>query len=291
MANDIFDENGYARIKSRKSNIGLIHITRKTKSSSCDELSKQDDITEFNVNELLTNEKLSNSKKIKKKHKKKSKKKKIKKYKEMLCENISEASNDNGNVLAELLKNSESLIVANGTLRIYDENTGCYVNCDQTDVATKLRSLVGKGDRLKLKIREYKEAYKQLMICKEIMSDETFFENKPFVNCLNGVVDVENEKLLKHSSEYKFKDCIASNYDENAKCPQFMKYVDYITNGDKELKELLQVIMGYCLSHYNNAKTVFLLYGIPHTGKSVLCRVLEEIAGKKKYKSCRFGIF
>lgn len=37
--------------------------------------------------------------------------------------------------------------------------------------------------------------------------------------------------------------------------------------------------MGYIFSHYNNAKKAFLLYGIPHTGKSVLCALLERIIG------------
>jgi putative DNA primase/helicase len=37
--------------------------------------------------------------------------------------------------------------------------------------------------------------------------------------------------------------------------------------------------MGYIFSHYNNAKLAFLLYGIPHTGKSVLVSLLSKIAG------------
>jgi putative DNA primase/helicase len=59
-----------------------------------------------------------------------------------------------------------------------------------------------------------------------------------------------------------------------------MDYINHITDGDKELKRLLRVIMGYLFSHYNNGKKAFLIYGIPHTGKSVLCNVIERCWGK-----------
>jgi hypothetical protein len=60
-----------------------------------------------------------------------------------------------------------------------------------------------------------------------------------------------------------------------------MHYVEYITAGIKELKKLLRVIMGYIFSSYNNAKLAFLLYGIPHTGKSVLASLLSKIVGEQ----------
>jgi putative DNA primase/helicase len=39
--------------------------------------------------------------------------------------------------------------------------------------------------------------------------------------------------------------------------------------------------MGYIFSSYNNAKLAFLLYGIPHTGKSVLASLLSKIVGEQ----------
>ena len=68
--------------------------------------------------------------------------------------------------------------------------------------------------------------------------------------------------------------------DNSRLCP-FSKYVDHITDGDKELKHLLRVILGYLFSHYNNAKLAILVYGIPHTGKSVLLNVIERIIGEE----------
>lgn len=60
-----------------------------------------------------------------------------------------------------------------------------------------------------------------------------------------------------------------------------MEYVDHITAGDKELKHLLRVMIAYLASHYNNGKAALLLYGIPHTGKSVLCNLIGRIIGEE----------
>lgn len=49
------------------------------------------------------------------------------------------------------------------------------------------------------------------------------------------------------------------------------------------MKLLLQVIIGYLLSAYDNAKCAVLLYSQPHTGKSVLCRTVEMLIG---YSNC-----
>ncbi len=40
-------------------------------------------------------------------------------------------------------------------------------------------------------------------------------------------------------------------------------------------------MIGYIISHYNNAKTAFLLLGPSNTGKSVICCILEVIIGKE----------
>ena len=185
------------------------------------------------------------------------------------------------NLMAELIKYSDNLLVANGLLYIYDETVGCYKVCIQKEVAKKLRTLLEEDDRLKVTSRQYKEAYEQLLIAEEVQHDVEFFANEPYVNCLNGVYDVREGVLKKHSAKYYFKHVLNAEFDPDAECPIFMDYIETITQGDKELKKLIQVVMGYILSHYNNSKIAVLLYGVPHTGKSVLCKIITDIIGEK----------
>lgn len=125
---------------------------------------------------------------------------------------------------------------------------------------------------MKLSASDYKAAYQMLMMTKEIQkdSDKFFLANKPYICCQNGVVDVKKRKLLEHSPQYRFRHSVQAKYNPDAKCPLWEEYVNLITGGQDDMKLLLQVIMGYLIGPYDNAKSAILIYSRPHTGKSVL---------------------
>ena len=219
-------------------------------------------------------------------HKKKDKDKKPKKHKkkqrrlmETLSDNLIDADTRTGNLLAETVKCSGNIVLVNDELWSYHDDTGCFHRSSYNEIATELRASLDFDDALKISTRDYKECVEQLLISEEIAHKDGFFENNPYVCCLNGVVDVCEKKLLDKSPQWMFKHCIQANYLPSSKCPNFMEYVDHITDGDKELKRLLRVLIGYIASHYNNGKIAVLLYGIPHTGKSVFCNLIARILG------------
>ena len=266
---------------------GCVKITRDTiKDSKCDSNANSEPeklINSINkideeIDELVKN--FSKSK-PKKKRNKKGKNKKAKKYKESVNQILATKNNRLSNMLTEMLKYKERILVINDEVWIYQLDNGTYMLCQSKRVAAKLRSLLSKDSRYKVTIKDYEEAYKQLLINEELFSDKKFFANKPYVNCKNGVVEVLTGKLLPHSHKYKFNQCIQAEYKPGADCSKFLSYVDIITGGDKKLKRLIRVMLGYIFSHYNNAKVVFLLYGKGNTGKSIICRVVKEIAGKE----------
>lgn len=217
-----------------------------------------------------------------KKKKQKKQKKQAERLQLVLSENLQEIDSKHSNLMAELLKASRYMILYQKDLYVYQTNRGCYKKTSRRDVACDLRSLLEYEEQMKITTRQYQESYEQLLISEELECEEGFFENKPYVNCLNGVVDVCRGILLEHSPDYRFKHCINANYlPGEGKCEQFLEYLEYITGGDCELKKLIRVILGYIFSHYNNGKKAFLIYGIPHTGKSVLCAVVEKIMGSE----------
>lgn len=221
-----------------------------------------------------------------KKKQKKKKQKKQKKHAERLqfviSENLQEVDSKHSNLMAELLKASRYMVLYQNDLYVYQANRGCYKKTSRRDVACDLRSLLEYEEQMKITTRQYQESYEQLLISEELECEEGFFENKPYVNCLNGVVDVARGVLLEHSPDYRFKHCINANYiPGEGKCELFLEYLEHITNGDKDLKRLIRVILGYIFSHYFNGKKAFLIYGIPHCGKSVFCAVIEKIMGSE----------
>ena len=222
------------------------------------------------------------------KKKKKKKDKKNRKRREHICQEVSncisdnliDSDNRNGNLMAELMKHSNEILLVDDSLWLYDSVQGCFKPCAKKDIATKLRSLLDYSEQLKISTREYQEAYEQLLISEELICEDGFLENQPLVNCLNGVVDVVNGDLLEHSPDYKFKHCVLANYDPKARCDKFLEYLDFITNKDEELKLLMRVMLSYLFSSYNNAKKAFILISGPGRGKSVLCNLIRRIIGK-----------
>lgn len=181
--------------------------------------------------------------------------------------------------MAEVMKYSTNMVLYDDEIWVYNDDLGYYSPGTYSEVARMLKSLLPCEEQLKVTSREYKECFEQLKISDELIRREGFFENQPYVNCMNGIVDVRNGLLLDHTPEFFFKHCIRVNFIPGSECPIFLDYVHQITSGDKELKRLLRVMLGYLFSHYNNAKVAFLVYGIPHTGKSVLLNVIERIIG------------
>ncbi len=219
----------------------------------------------------------------KKKEKKRGAKKAKKKRRalESLSDVLLESDNKTGNLMAELIKHSDDMVLVEDELWVYREETGAYHLYTCADVSKAIRSALPYEDQLKISSREYKESYEQLRISDELVHKDGFCENIPYVNCLNGVIAVSSGKLLEHSPSYYFRHCIQAEYKPGTHCPKFIEYVNYITGGDKGLIRLLRVMLGYIFSHYNNGKVAFLLFAAPHTGKSVLCNLIGHILGKE----------
>ena len=225
---------------------------------------------------------LSKSEK-KKKDKKKSKKRKKqgKKLLGFLDDNLLEKNPRNANLLADVYKSSQDIVAKDGFMYVYSDDDGCFHLSSYNEIASDMKASLDGETQSKLSTRDYKEAFDQLVISKELDAATGFFENRSFVNCINCVVDICTGESLEHNPDFRFKHCIQAEYRPGSECPKFMDYVEYITAGNKELKKLLRVIMGYIFSSYNNAKLAFLLYGIPHTGKSVLASLLSKIVGEQ----------
>jgi len=104
------------------------------------------------------------------------------------------------------------------------------------------------------------------------------------INFNNGILDRETLELKAHSSEYGFKYVLPYDYDPRATAPRFEKFLDEITDGNKDTQTLLKEFGGYCLSGdvYWAHKTL-LLVGEGSNGKSVYMELLGALAGEDNY--------
>lgn len=112
----------------------------------------------------------------------------------------------------------------------------------------------------------------------QINKDRSAINPNPYIiNLRNGLYDVENGKLSPHTMEYFSTVQLQVNYDENAECPKFIKFLTDAMCGDSEQVALIQEILGYILIPITKAQKSFLFASAPAAGKSVLLHVVKEI--------------
>lgn len=99
-----------------------------------------------------------------------------------------------------------------------------------------------------------------------------------YLNCANGIVNLRNGELIPHDPNFMMSKICYAEYGEGE--PNlWLKFLDDVTNHDKELQEYLQRCVGYSLSGYTSEQCVFFLYGMGNNGKSTFLDTLADVFG------------
>ncbi|WP_455819571.1 DNA primase family protein [Clostridium butyricum] len=188
--------------------------------------------------------------------------------------------------LAEMIVNENKFIYINGKIYKYIDKMGYFHEVSNHELDTIIfNSLNPKILKWTVyydisSIREF------IILNKQIQFNEKIKNNKFYINCLNGVINLKTMKLKEHDPEKFFMNVINAKYDcsiekKEFKKTCFSKFIEQITDCDDELINLIQEVMGYTLSNINNAKKFFILYGVSNSGKSTLLDLLEYMIGKE----------
>lgn len=102
-----------------------------------------------------------------------------------------------------------------------------------------------------------------------------------YLNVQNGIVNLRNGELMPHDSAFMMTKCGYAEYDNTSgKQPElWLKFLDDVTNGDKDLQVYLQKCVGYSLSGSIREQCAFFLYGIGNNGKSTFIDTISELLG------------
>lgn len=107
-----------------------------------------------------------------------------------------------------------------------------------------------------------------------------------FINLTNGVYNIGTEEMHPHSKKFGFRYLLPYSYDKDAKCPRFEKFLDEITVGRDDMKQVILEFMGYALANGAClAEKALILYGSGANGKSTFLDVLKGLAGSDNYSS------
>ncbi|MGH0876716.1 phage/plasmid primase, P4 family [Bacillus cereus] len=106
-----------------------------------------------------------------------------------------------------------------------------------------------------------------------------FDTHKYLLNVENGIVDLKTGKLHQHDRELGLTKITNIAFDENAKCPEWLNFLDQIFQGDKELAEYMQRLIGYSLTGEITEQIMVFLIGGGSNGKSTFINIIKDIMG------------
>ncbi len=112
-----------------------------------------------------------------------------------------------------------------------------------------------------------------------VSSPDELNKNPTLLNCQNGTLNLETGKLSPHNPADRITQLAGVAYDENADCPEWLKTLDLIFDGDEQLVTYLQRLCGYMLSGLTGAHIMPIAYGHGSNGKSTVTGVLTELLG------------
>jgi putative DNA primase/helicase len=103
--------------------------------------------------------------------------------------------------------------------------------------------------------------------------------NSWLLNVQNGTLDLRTGDLRDHRKNDLITKLVPVEYDPNARCPLWERFLDRIFNGDKELIGFVQRAVGYALTGSTREQVLFMLYGTGANGKSTFLETLRAALG------------
>jgi len=98
-------------------------------------------------------------------------------------------------------------------------------------------------------------------------------------NCLNGTIDLKTGELRPHRMEDLLTVLVPVEYNPEAECPLWLKFLDRVTNSNSELQGYLQRAVGYSLTGDTKSQVFFFLYGLGNNGKSTFVTTIRKLMG------------
>jgi putative DNA primase/helicase len=176
--------------------------------------------------------------------------------------------------MRDFIKERYNLIHDGACFLQYEDGVGFWKECDDSVVAKIISNTLGR----RMKKCYVSDALKTIEW--EVFKSPQDLKLNPFlINMANGMLDIENGNFLPHDKKFLSRIQIPIPYDENAKCPRWMQFLEEIFPNDPDKALALQDFSGYCFLHEIPFEKCLFLVGTGANGKSVFIRTLTKIIG------------
>lgn len=174
---------------------------------------------------------------------------------------------------ARFLKNEEHIIKIEGNLHIYKNGVYSGKVSDIEAAMIKHIPILTKAKRTEVL------AYLDI-ICED---KKLIVDNQVPVN--NGILNVDTLELSEFTHEYICINKINVNFNKKAYHEVLDKTLNKICCNNKNLRLLMEEMIGYCLFRRNELGQFFILTGSGSNGKSTFIHLIKELIGKENISS------
>jgi P4 family phage/plasmid primase-like protien len=139
-------------------------------------------------------------------------------------------------------------------------------------VATRGKCTIESGQKMHDWIRE-RESHDGICIATEngILNITKAISNE----------DIPRDKILiPHTPNWFSTSKLQFNFDENAQCKTWCKFLDDVFNSDQQQIEALQRWFGYLLTPDNSLNKIMFVIGEPRSGKGTIVQIMKELFGE-----------
>lgn len=164
----------------------------------------------------------------------------------------------------------------------YIYRNGVYSRISDDEIRGILKSYITEFDLEILKMQDVEEAFKNICCDNVLRSADELNADENIINFQNGILHLDTMELTEHSPVLLSTVQIPCSWNPLAvPSPVFDKFMQDLTSGDKDIKELLMEYMGVCISNVNGsrAKKALFLVGKGNTGKSRPRLLMEKLIG------------
>ncbi|NFG22407.1 DNA primase [Clostridium botulinum] len=203
--------------------------------------------------------------------------------------------NEKGNInnysLAQHIIENQPSYTKGNLWFIYDDKQGFYRYMEFKEVQRMFfKYAINDTDKTPIRSKNFAEL---LMLLSEDARE--VHDEKCYINCLNGVIDIENNRLLEHGPQYKtevqFQASLITDprvWKDKFDKSEFKKFLnDILDNGSiKTLQEAWGVMLS---PHAREVQNCFIYKGEGSNGKSVTFDIQEALIGDDKH-ICSIGL-
>ena len=167
------------------------------------------------------------------------------------------------------LLSSCNIIKVQGILHLYTKS-GLY-STDMTDLE---KIMIDKISKLKNNQRQEVLKYIRIQCTKE-----KDLSPSHYIGLKNKILDIRNMKFIEYGPDFVLKNKVSYDYKPDAYDKTVDAVLDKVTCNDKELRLLLEEMMGYCLYRRSELGKAFILTEDGSNGKSTILSMIKQMIG------------